>query len=81
MATTGDDGDLGMARTARQEGFGDAFLLAVAVVAGCAVSRPRPDDDSIDWTLSCKLRRRPKLDVQMKTTSTDDGTGDVIRYP
>ncbi len=81
MATTGDDGDLGMARTARQEGFGDAFLLAVAVVAGCAVSRPRPDDDSIDWTLSCKLRNRPKLDVQMKTTSTDDGTGDVIRYP
>ena len=71
---------LGMAQTAQQEGFGDAFLLAVAGVAGCAVSQRRPDDDSIDWTLSCKLSSRPKLDVQMKTTSTDDGTGEVIRY-
>jgi len=70
-----------MARTAQQEGFGDAFMLAVACVAGCAVSQRRPDDDSIDWTLSCKLARRPKLDVQMKTTSTDDGGGVAIRYP
>jgi hypothetical protein len=84
MPTDGEGGtlaDLGMAQTARQECFGDAFLLAVAGVAGCAVSQRRPDDDSIDWTLSCRLSRRPKLDVQMKTTSTDDGTGAVIRYP
>ena len=84
MATHEDNGtlaDLGMARTVQQEGFGDAFLLAVAGVAGCAVSQRRPDDDSIDWTLSCKLKRRPKLDVQMKTISTDNGTEEVIRYP
>lgn len=84
MAANGENGvlaGLGMARTAQQEGFGDAFLLAVAGVAGCAVSLRRPDDDSIDWTLSCKLARRPKLDVQMKTTSTGDGGGDDIRYP
>lgn len=84
MASNGENcapADLGMARTAQQECFGDAFLLAVAGVAGCAVSQRRPDDDSIDWTLSCKLARRPKLDVQMKTTSTDDGAGPVIRYP
>ncbi|MGL4960612.1 MAG: DUF4365 domain-containing protein [Inquilinus sp.] len=72
---------LGMARSAQQECFGDAFLLAVAGVAGCAVSLRRPDDDSIDWTLSCRLPRRPKLDVQMKTWTGDDGTGDIIRYP
>jgi hypothetical protein len=72
---------LGSAVTSHQDCFGDAFLLAVASVAGCAISNRRPDDDSIDWTLSCKLDRRPKLDVQMKTTSTDDGKGDFIRYP
>lgn len=84
MVTKEDNGapaGLGMARSAQQECFGDAFLLAAASVAGCSVSRPRPDDDSIDWTLSCKLPRRPKLDVQMKTTSTDAGNGDAIRYP
>jgi hypothetical protein len=72
---------LGMSRTAQQEYFGDAFLLAVAAVAGCAVSLRRPDDDSIDWTLSCKLSRRPKIDVQMKTWTGDDGSNDPIRYP
>jgi hypothetical protein len=72
---------IGMSRPAQQECFGDAFLLAVAAVAGCAVSFRRPDDDSIDWTLSSKLSRRPKIDVQMKTWTGDDGTSDPIRYP
>jgi len=73
--------DLGMARTAQQEGFGDAYLLAIAGVAGCATSLRRPDDDSIDWTLSCRLPLRPKLDIQMKTTTTADDGGDTIQYP
>jgi len=70
-----------MARTAQQECFGDAFLLAVAGAAGCAVSSRRPDDDSIDWTLSCRLSQRPKLDVQMKTTITAEDNGVAISYP
>lgn len=73
--------DLGMARTAQQEGFGDAYLLAVAGAAGCATSLRRPDDDSIDWTLSCRLALRPKLDIQMKTTTAIDFDGELIRYP
>lgn len=72
---------LGMAKTAQQERFGDAFLLAVAAIAGCAVARPYPDDDSIDWTLSCKLPKRPKIDVQIKTWTGDDGLSKAIRYP
>jgi Domain of unknown function (DUF4365) len=72
---------LGMALSSQQEGFGDAYLLAVAGVAGCATSFRRPDDDSIDWTLSCRLSRRPKIDVQMKTWTGDDGVSDPIRYP
>jgi uncharacterized protein DUF4365 len=71
---------LGMALTSQQECFGDAYLLAVAGVAGCATSNRRPDDDSIDWTLSCRLPRRPKIDVQMKTWTGDDRVGDPIRY-
>jgi hypothetical protein len=70
-----------MALTAQQECFGDSFLLAVAGAAGCAVSFRRPDDDSIDWTLSCRLSRRPKVDVQMKTWTGDDCFSDPIRYP
>jgi hypothetical protein len=69
-----------MAHSSRQELFGDAFLLAIAAVAGCGCSQRRPDDDSIDWTLSCRLDRRPKLDVQMKTWTGDDGSTDPIRY-
>jgi Domain of unknown function (DUF4365) len=73
---------LGMARTARQESFGDAFLIAIASVAGCAVAKPETDDDSIDWTLSCRLPRRPKIDVQMKTTSAVDfGRDATVSYP
>jgi len=70
-----------MAQTAQQERFGDAFLLAVASVAGCAYAKPETDNDSIDWTLSCKLSRRPKIDVQMKTTSHDGRFTEIIPYP
>lgn len=52
-----------------QEQLSDAFLSGVAATAGCAMSRPVPDNDSIDWTISCRLPRRPKLDVQMKSTT------------
>jgi hypothetical protein len=74
--------DLGVSPTKRQEHFGDLFLLAVAHMAGCAVTRPDTDNDSIDWTLSCRLPHRPKVDVQMKTTTMDQGgDGADIRYP
>jgi hypothetical protein len=73
---------LGAALTAQQECFGDAFLLAVAALAGCDTALRRPDYDGVDWTVSCKLfSRRPKIDVQMKTWTGDDGLGDQIHYP
>jgi len=68
-----------VARPNRQEQFSDAFLLAIAAAAGCASSRPVPDNDSIDWTLSCRLPRRPKLDIQLKSTIYPGGD-DEIRY-
>jgi hypothetical protein len=73
--------ELGMPLTLQQERFGDAFLLAVAAAAGIAAAKPEVDYDSIDYTLSCKLPRRPKLDIQMKTTGRDDQEGPTISYP
>jgi hypothetical protein len=67
-------------RPNQQEQFSDAFLLALAAVAGCAISRPAPDNDSIDWTLSCRLPRRPKLDVQLKSTIFSANPDGDIRY-
>lgn len=73
---------LGMTRTARQERFGDAFLMAIASAAGCTLAKPETDDDSVDWTLSCRLPRRPKIDVQMKTTSAVEfGSDPTVSYP
>ena len=43
---------LGLSLTAAQEQFSKAFILATASLAGCSVAEPKPDDDSIDWTLS-----------------------------
>jgi Domain of unknown function (DUF4365) len=82
MPTAPAPASLGMARPAQQERYADAFLQAVAATAGCALARPEVDDDSIDWTLSCRLLpRRPKIDIQMKSTALDDGLGTGIRYP
>jgi uncharacterized protein DUF4365 len=68
------------ARANQQEQFSDAFLMAIAAAAGCAASRPFPDNDSIDWTLSCRLSRRPKLDIQLKSTIFQDNAIGDIRY-
>ena len=73
---------LGLSLTLAQEQFSKAFILAVAALAGCSAAEPRPDVDSIDWTHSCRLRpRRPKLDLQVKSTGHDAGTREHIRYP
>jgi len=73
---------LGLSVSAAQEQFSKAFILALASLAGCSVAEPKPDDDSIDWTLSCRLApRRPKLDLQVKSTSDGTGTEAAIHYP
>ena len=72
---------LGLAVTAAQEQFSKAFIMAVASAAGCTVAEPAPDTDSGDWMLSCHLPRRPKLDLQVKSTSRSVGGETSIRYP
>jgi hypothetical protein len=73
---------LGLSVSAAQEQVSKAFILAMASLAGCSVAEPKPDDDSIDWTLSCRLApRRPKLDLQVKSTNDGTGTEGAIHYP
>ncbi len=55
----------------RKEQFSNAFIYAVTAAAGCAVAKPSVDNDSIDWTISNRLPRRPKLDVQLKCTEME----------
>ena len=64
----------------QQEQFSDAFLLAISAAAGCALARPHPDHDSVDWTLSCRLPRRPKIDIQLKSTSVESKSQKEMRF-
>jgi hypothetical protein len=72
---------LGLPITLAQEQFSKAFILALAALAGCAAAAPELDVDSIDWTLSCRLPRRPKLDLQVKSTRLAAEDGDHVPYP
>jgi hypothetical protein len=58
----------------QKERFSDAYLQAVAAVAGCSLSKPSPDDESVDWTVGAAISgtqcRSPRVDVQLKCTST-----------
>ena len=72
---------LGLGLPLTQEQFSKAFILALAALAGCAASEPEPDIDSIDWTLSCRLPRRPKLDLQVKSARLPQSEREQIAYP
>ena len=56
--------------TQQQEQFSNGYLQIVATVAGCTLSKPNVDDDSIDFNIEGRgfsgLISRPKLDVQLK---------------
>lgn len=55
---------------AQKEQFSQAYVQAVAAVAGYNWSQPSVDDDSVDLTLAAKggggITRSPKLDLQLK---------------
>jgi hypothetical protein len=65
---------------AQKEQFSNAFIYAVASAAGCSVAKPSVDHDSIDWTISNRLPRRPKLDIQLKSTANDGTFGAVFPF-
>ncbi|MDE4133732.1 DUF4365 domain-containing protein [Phaeobacter sp. QD34_3] len=63
------------ALSAKQEGFAGAHIRAVCASLGCGVSKPEPDDDKIDFTISSKVDGReiskPKIDLQSKCMLMD----------
>ncbi|MCY3810624.1 MAG: DUF4365 domain-containing protein [Gammaproteobacteria bacterium] len=64
----------------RKERLSVAWLGAMAAMAGFASGPPEPDRDSIDLTLSAGGPGRPKMDVQLKATSTPMVREDGLHY-
>lgn len=66
--------------SARQEHFSGAYVRAVCAVTGCGISKPEPDDDKIDFTLSSRVvgtvRTKPKIDIQLKCQMSGVPEGD-----
>jgi hypothetical protein len=61
----------------QKEQFSNAYVRAVASVAGCSATIPEVDEDSVDLILKKKLTsdyeyRFPQIDVQIKCTSQQD---------
>jgi len=56
--------------TQRQEQLSRAYVHAVASVAGCSISTPQVDDDSIDMQITSRiggiLYNSPQIDLQLK---------------
>jgi Domain of unknown function (DUF4365) len=72
--------------TQQQEQFSNAYLLAVATVAGLKLAKTDIDDDSIDFNISGKgfdgIYSRPQLDIQLKCHMHHECIGnDGFSYP
>ncbi|WP_010582814.1 DUF4365 domain-containing protein [Schlesneria paludicola] len=70
---------------ARKEQFSQAYVQAVAAVAGYCYSKPEVDDDSVDLTLAQKggggTVRSPKLDLQLKCHAAESPVDDHFSFP
>lgn len=70
--------------TSRMEAFSKAYVRAVVAAAGFVISPPETDTDSIDLTIQARRELafpiRPKIDLQLKSTSTIDEVGELIPY-
>ena len=69
----------------QKEQFSNVYLQAVTTVAGYSVYKPSVDDDSVDWGVCAKGGtgpiRAPRLELQLKSTSSDIQDNHFIRYP
>lgn len=67
------------------EQFSRAYVAAVAAGAACGITRPDPDDDSVDLILTRKtihgIRRSPRLDLQIKATAADCIGAQEVKFP
>ena len=58
-----------------------AYIRAVAADAGCQVTRPEPDIDSVDGVLMSSFGRRPRIEFQAKATAQTIFRGDELHFP
>lgn len=69
----------------QQEQFSLAYARAVATVAGYTLYQPEVDDDSVDLGVAARggngTLRSPRLEIQVKCTSTEVLFEQEIRYP
>ncbi|MEF9406875.1 hypothetical protein B7R77_04210 [Ralstonia solanacearum K60] len=69
----------------QKEQFNIAYVHAIAAQAGFNPGKLEVDDDSIDLELSARgfvgIVRNPRVQLQLKCTSQDLVSGDVIKFP
>lgn len=65
----------------RKAQFSIAFIRAISADAGCKVSIPETDTDSVDGMIMADLARRPRVEFQAKSTAGDIAKDGVLRYP
>ena len=74
-----------MQESKQKEQFSIAYVHAIATVAGYKMTTEVVDDDSIDVLLASSgnkdTSRRPKLDAQLKCTSTEILKSGSINFP
>ncbi|HMI88027.1 MAG TPA: DUF4365 domain-containing protein [Polyangiaceae bacterium] len=66
--------------TQQQEKCSEVYLHAVASSVGYVLARPELDHDKVDWVVSSRQRRRPRVEVQLKSTGTHNLDTDGVRY-
>lgn len=68
----------------QKEQYSKAWVHAVASAAGMGLGEPSPDNESVDWTVYARSEdgypRSPRLDIQVKCTSSPDIGNGVIRF-
>lgn len=74
-----------MHRSAQMEQFSLAYVRAVAAASGYTLYKPEVDDDSVDLVVTASgdtgLRRRPRVELQVKCTAADLISNGVIKFP
>ncbi|GGL15213.1 DUF4365 domain-containing protein [Mangrovihabitans endophyticus] len=73
-----------LAPQSHQGQHGEAFVFSMASAAGLLANKPFPDVDGVDWTIGYAgilgTVRSPKIDVQVKSSSSPRGDAEHWHY-
>lgn len=69
----------------RKEQFSNAYIRAVASVAGFSLAKPDVDEDSVDFIIAQRggggTIRSPRVEVQLKCTGRDILNNGTLHFP